>query len=151
MSRFDQNCQKVDNLIVDDKEVKMKILLACVLSLVSSIAVAGYPVVPTFQAIAKHPIGNGQYMLVIPGYNGYPLFVDADDQQVGPPAVQVGAPSNFLQLANGKVVLHPNPIDQSVFVQPLVNVVHPSPIPTAATGPGQVVPVILNRSRIIYR
>lgn len=94
---------------------------------------AGYP---TFSAVVKHPIGGGRFMLVVPGYSGYPIFVDAQDQVVAPPETEVAPPTTVARLPDGSLVFQPFPQPVPVIVNPQpAFVVFPTPLRTGWDGP----------------
>ncbi len=91
---------------------------------------------PTFQAIAKHPVGGGKFMLVIPGYVGFPVYVDAADQVVEPPAETSAQPTNWLRLSDGRVVYAPQTLPSPFRINPQpAFIVVPMPLRTGRDGP----------------
>lgn len=91
---------------------------------------------PTFTAIAKHPVGDGAFMLVVPGYQGLPIFVDAQDRVVQLPAQRIAAPTTWTRLSDGSLLYSPQPQLAPIFVNPQpAYVVYPTPLRTARSGP----------------
>lgn len=96
---------------------------------------------PTFTAFAKHPVGGGRYMLVIPGYSGLPVYVNAADQVVAPPTEILAAPSNWVRLSDGGVVYSPQPVPSPIRINPQpAFIVIPGALRTAKDGPPRLGP-----------
>lgn len=108
----------------------MSLLVCLVLFAVPARAGVAVVALPTFLAIAKHPVGDGRFMLVVPGYKGLPVYVNAADQVIGPPPQVIAAPTSYQRMPDGSILYTPL-LNAPVLVNPQpAYILFPSPLRT---------------------